>query len=134
MKIIDSGDGLFKPTSNTVEEVDKYKAVAKAEINEQRDKKKVEIIEYNTFFYDADKDSQLLLGNAITLYSIAGATPDGFMWRDYHNIDHPFTLQDLIGLGMAIANRTDEIMKKSWQIKAQIDNCTTIEEIEQINW
>ncbi len=56
-------------------------------------------------------------------------TPEGFVWRDINNINHPADFAFVNGLLSAIANRNNSLYQLSWQHKEAIRQLVTVEEI-----
>ena len=76
--------------------------------------------------WDADKRSQELLAQAITLAQAGAPLPT--VWRDHDNSDMPVTsIADLLAISGAIAQQVQAAYATSWARKAAVDAATTIE-------
>lgn len=83
--------------------------------------------------WQADLRSQDLLNKAVGL-ALSGA-PLPTVWRDSNNNDMPITsVEQLVVIGRAMAQQTEIVYHRSWQLKAAIDAATTIEELNAIEW
>lgn len=83
--------------------------------------------------WQADKRSQELLAQAITLASAGLPLPT--VWRDADNSNMPITtLGDLLQIAGAIALQTQSAYAQSWLKKSQITAAATIAELEAIIW
>lgn len=115
------------------EAFERLKEAKKAEINTARDEaRKTEGAEYKNDIFDIDEVSQ---SNILAKVVIARITPTmSFIYRSKTNKDHELSSEEIINLGLVIGAKVDEIYKKSWALKALVDNATTKEEIESITW
>lgn len=84
--------------------------------------------------YDADPASQNLITQAFTLYSAAGAVPDGFYWVAADNTQVPFTLADLKALGTAVGAQVWAAFQHLQTKKAAILDATTVAEVRAVTW
>ncbi|TXT23907.1 MAG: hypothetical protein FD134_1876 [Gallionellaceae bacterium] len=83
--------------------------------------------------WQADKRSQELLGQAITLAQAGLPLPS--VWRDATNSDMPVTaLSDLLAIAGAIATQTQTAYAHSWALKAQVTAAATVEQINAVAW
>lgn len=81
--------------------------------------------------WDADKRSQELLGQAITLAQAGAPLPP--VWRDRDNSDMPVTsIADLLAISGAIAAQVQAAYATSWARKTSVDAATTIDEVNAI--
>lgn len=87
----------------------------------------------NTTFQADDRSVQLLNG-AVTSYTLAGAVPVGFYWRDANNVDVPMTLAQLQGLGQAVSAQVWAAFQKMQALKAQVLAAASVAEVEAITW
>lgn len=85
---------------------------------------------YNDKYYQADTKAKELLTQSLTIFSLAGAVPPEFAWKSSDNSLNPFSLDDLKNLSLLIASRTQKITSIYWQLKEQIKNANTKEELE----
>jgi hypothetical protein len=112
--------------------LDELKAKKKAKINAAKIAAEYADIEYLGNTYQADADSQSKLTSAVLLCQAAGLQE--YVWWSADNQAVTFTLQELIGLGMLIAQRSAALVAKSRGLKDLILSATTKEELENIKW
>jgi len=67
--------------------------------------------------WQADPNSMRQLNDALTIFSAAGGTPEGFVWRDANNVNHPADLELLISIASARAQQVQAIWERSWELK-----------------
>lgn len=81
--------------------------------------------------WQADKDSQNLLSQAISLAQAGLPLPP--VWRTSDNVDVPITsINDLLTIAGAIATQTQAVYATAWKRKAALEVATTIEEVEAV--
>lgn len=86
----------------------------------------------NTITWQVDPGSMAELNDAITLFTAMGGTPEGFVWRDADNTNHPAPLSLLVQIGAARAVQKQAIWSASWTLKAQIANAATLAQLNSI--
>lgn len=105
------------------------KATKKRQIEEDRDAQCVADVAALGHTWQADKRSQELLAQAITLAQAGLPLPP--VWRAANNADVPITsIADLLAISGAIAQQVQTAYTTSWARKAAVDAATTIEEVE----
>lgn len=110
------------------------KKLKKDEINRLKDSAIESGVSYkNKIFQSSEKDRNLLT-STVSLFSIARQVPEGFTWISKDNEFIPFTLQELIELGGLMANSVSINTVKARNLKNQIDNAQTLEEVKNITW
>lgn len=114
-------------------DLETYKAKSKQNIESYRDKQCFKSIEYGGYTWQADSRSQELLSNTINLVS-SGAMPCPPVWRTEDNQDVPVDLNYLKNIAGIIATQTFQAYQKSWQLKQQVDDCTSIQQLNNISW
>ena len=83
-----------------------------------------------THTFQADQHSQDILTKVIV-----GAPADFTTnWLDINNNPIPIALSDLKGLAQAILERAEQMFQKKVQLKQQVDQATTKEELKNISW
>lgn len=82
--------------------------------------------------WQVDPGSMAELNDAITLFTAMGGTPDGFVWRDANNTNHPAPLSLLVQIGAARAVQKQSIWNMSWTLKAQIANAVNVAQLNSI--
>lgn len=91
-------------------------------------------IEYAGALFDADDTAIRNVSGWQTQLAAGVALPDGFVWRDATNVDHPADAAFVNGLGAAITLRGTALYAQAWALKAQIDAAETKEAVQAINW
>ncbi len=105
------------------------------EINELRDK-----IQYDRFLHDGVRwdcraESRAMITGAVALVLANGGNlPPEFVFRDYDNINHPFTGTQMVQLGAALFAFTSQCYQASWIHKYCVGILTTAEEIDQYDY
>jgi len=107
------------------------KTIKFSQIETDRDNQRYSDVEAHGRIWDADKDSQELLGQAITM---AGAgLPLPAEWKDASNSKMPITsLSQLLAIAGAIVAQTEAAYTRSWARKEALIAATTIEEINAV--
>ncbi|TCS72094.1 uncharacterized protein DUF4376 [Sulfuritortus calidifontis] len=109
--------------------LDAAKAAKRERINAERDAKCVADVTVHDRRWQADKRSQELLAQAVSLAQAGLPLPA--VWRDADNNDMPVTsIADLLAIAGAIAQQVQAAYAESWARKAAVDAATTIEEVE----
>ena len=102
-------------------------------VHQQRGARRLENIVVFGRPWQADLASQDLLNKAIGL-ALAGA-PLPTVWRDDNNDDMPITsIEQLAAIGGAMAQQTEAVYHRSWELKVDIEAATTVEELDLIEW
>jgi hypothetical protein len=104
----------------------------KNEINARRDVELVKNITVNNHDWQADKDSQNLIMDAVQAHALGLGLPS--MWRTADNINVTITdVQQLVDIVSAIKTRTESVYYHSWVKKAAID-AADADTIDSITW
>lgn len=102
-------------------------------VHQERNKRRVASVIVFGRPWQADLHSQDLLNKAIGL-AIAGV-PLPAVWRDDENNDMPITgIEQLVAIGGAMAQQTENVYRRSWVLKAEIEAATSTEELRLIVW
>lgn len=113
--------------------LDEVKAVRRFAVEGNRDIEIAKNVTAHARPWQADRRSQELLGQAISLAQAGLPLPAA--WRDANNSNMTIsTIADLLAIAGAIAAQTQTAYAKSWDLKAQIDAATTTAEVEAIIW
>lgn len=120
-------------SSNSAEELDQAKLARWNNIKQLRALKEAEPITYQGCSFDADSSSQQRIMGAIQL---ALLQPDDWsiQWTLANNSSVDLTKVQLIGLGVAIADRTSQLFNYSQYCRTRINNSKSIEELNLIDW
>lgn len=89
-------------------------------------------LEYQGMMIQADESSVLKLTGAIIGMQVTGGSTK--KWRIEDNSMHDMSLTDLVNINAAIDNRTQGLIELSDSLYTQIQNATTIEEVEAVVW
>lgn len=101
------------------------------ELKYQRDKAEVKPIEYNGHSFDYDDKARDRINSAIIALSI---TEQPIKWTTADNINVLVTANDLRGVVANVAVRSNELHVKYRELKEHVENCTTKEELDKIQW
>lgn len=115
-------------------DLDYIKSLKNTELENARKEANQQSIEYNGYKIQTNEDDQTLLSQALTLYSLAGQTPDGFVWITEDNQFMPTTLQDLVNIVSLIGKQINDNYIKCRLLKNKVEEATTLEEISTINY
>lgn len=110
------------------------KELKKREITKNRDEAINGGVEYNGKVFQSSEKDRNLLTSTISLFSITKQVPEGFKWIAKDNEAVSFTLEDLIALGGVMANAVNASMIKARNLKDQIEQATSLEELDLITW
>lgn len=115
--------------------LDELKQEKHNEINQAREQaRKTEGVLYNDDLFDIDETSQSNILAQIKVAELLNNSEATYTYRSKTNQNHSFTVTQLQELGLAIAQKVNEIYQKSWGLKAQVDAAETEEEIKNITW
>lgn len=115
----------------TLEEVKTNKI---AEFKALRDSEEIADIEYNGNIYDYDDKARERLQIARQSIADSGVEGASIVWTTADNQRVVLTVQDFAGINTAVAYRSNVLHIKYNELKAQINACTTVEEVEAIKW
>jgi len=98
-----------------------------------RDEQNLKPIVVNGNLFDANQLSQQRINGAVTLAMLA---PDSWTieWTLADNTTVTLTKQDILDLGIAIGTRTSQVFEYARQLRAQIEQTNTLEELSSITW
>lgn len=117
-------------THSWSEDLESAISTTKTKIDDLREIKIYEKILYNGSYFDADEKAIRNIGNWQIQLAAGASVPRNFVWRDADNIDHPADASFINGLGEAITLRGSLFYQVAWQHKANIEQLTTVAEIE----
>jgi hypothetical protein len=98
-------------------------------ISTLRETKNLEPITYNNMLFDCDAQAQRNIQAWVTNINAGINPPQGFVWRDYNNVDQPADANFILGLNAAVVARGTQMYQTSWNKKAEVDALTTIEQV-----
>lgn len=142
---VSSGVVLRKPAATSKYHVWDWETLAwklpDSALEQAKKDKKVEIqkamaaalvspILYQEHLYDADERAQSNVLAWVANINSGALVPEGFVWRDYHNQDHPADAAFISGLGNVMISRNSSLYQQSWKYKADVDSLSSIEEVK----
>lgn len=89
-------------------------------------------IEYGFKFYDYDKQSKWKILEKIYYMEVSGVAT--VTWKSSDNEDVELTIQDFKGIIANGAERTELLHIKYNHLKAMVENCQTLEELDKVEW
>lgn len=84
--------------------------------------------------YQADPGSVGMLQQTLSGFRSAGKVPNGFYWRSATNQNNPFTYADLEGLAAALVNHGWANFQKLQALKVQVQDATTVADVQKVVW
>jgi len=89
---------------------------------------------YNNEYYSVTQEKQSLLTSAIAAYQlkIQAGIPAVLKWNTTGDVCREFTLEEITGLVVAITEYVQPRVEKQQALEVQINNCTTVEELDGI--
>ena len=134
--IEDLGQGQYKIIEIPKPSLEELKKQKREEINAQRD-----AAEQGGFFYmgkvfDSDVVSCIRIQGAAQSMQAAAMAEDvtTITWTCKDNTTIELTAQELLGLSVALAEWSNTCHQKATELKVQIENATSKEELENITW
>lgn len=133
-EIVQSYDGKYYFASQCPEQpLEELKLIKRAEINQARDAAEQGGFEYMGKVFDSDQVSCQRISCAAQAMALS---PKGttITWTCQDNSTIDLTAQELMGLVVALAEWSNICHQKATQLKAMIENATSLEELENISW
>lgn len=96
-----------------------------------RDTEEVKPISYNGNLFDFDDKARDRINSATIALSITGQSIE---WTTADNTNVLVTANDMRGVVANVAVRSNELHVKYRELKEQVENCTTKEELDSIKW
>lgn len=124
-------DGTLYETPPYVPPLEEVQAAKLAELKATRDTLETEPIEYNGNHYDYDDKARDRVNAAIIALDITGQSIE---WTTADNTNVAVTADDLRGIVANVAVRSNDLHVKYRELKEQVENCTTKEELDKIQW
>ena len=126
--IYSDGKIILNPEYSTIELNNKKEELI-AENDRLRDEKLLEGVTYNNVLFDSDTDQKVnLIGRISTLND-----GDNIVWYGMNNDELLCNKQDLLNIGMMIEELHTYCWDRNSEIKLQINNAKTIDELESID-
>lgn len=108
------------------------KELKKREITQKRDEAINGGVEYKGKIFQSGEKDRNLLTSTISLFSVTKQVPEGFKWIAKDNEAVDFTLQDLIALGVLMANAVNLHTMKARELKDKVEKANSVEALEKI--
>lgn len=109
--------------------LEQLKTAKKDQITQLRETKNLEPITYQNSLFDCDETAQRNIQAWTTNINAGTNPPEGFVWRDYNNVDHAANASFVLGLNAAVVARGTQLYQTSWTKKAEVDALTTAEQV-----
>lgn len=137
--VLTDGNFAFKDTVDleaeakrkAEKEFNEAKTAKLVELKSTRDTLEVEPIEYDGNLFDYDDKARDRINSAIIALDISGAYIE---WTTADNTNVLVTANDLRGVIANVAVRSNQLHIKYRELKEQVLQCTTAEEVEVIQW
>lgn len=117
-----------------VAELAKAKAAKIAELKDKRDTEEVTLIEYNGNTYDYDSKARERMRIAREALQDSGVEGASIVWTTADNQRVTLTVADFADINGVAAYRSDALHIKYNQLKEAVNACTTVEEVQAIEW
>lgn len=131
--IVDKGDYyecVAIPQPSNEEKLASAKAKRIQELKLARDAEELSPISYGGYLWDFDDKAQMRINGAITVLGTATVTWTSADNEEVENVG----VNELKSVVGAAALRSNELHVKYRELKAQVDNAETVEEVEAIAW
>ncbi len=109
------------------------KAAAREEVNRYRDVVLDLGIHAFGHKWDSDARSRQNFTGIVAAVAVGFQVPEGFMWRDFDNVNVPVTTPMLVTLGTLLLSYVSQVFGASWVIKGLIDNAPNLAALDAIN-
>ena len=116
-----------------VKPLEMVKADKLVELKSMRDNLEVEPIEYNGNVFDYDEKARDRINAAIISLELLGDEAS-LSWTTADNKEAVVTANDLKMVIANVAIRSNELHVKYRELKEQVNNATTVEEVNAIEW
>lgn len=117
-----------------IETVGEAKARRKTQLNEEREAALVSGVAYNGYTFDTDERSRSNVVGTVGAINAGIPLPTGFTWRTSDNQDVPMTEAQMVELAGLLLEHVNTTYAKSWQLKAQVDDAASIDEVDAVVW
>lgn len=88
--------------------------------------------EHQGHVYDSDARSQTNIIGTANAFNAGVPLPEGFTWRTQANDNVPIDGPGVVALGAALLSHVNGCYALSWQLKTEVEDATTPEELVQI--
>lgn len=124
---------IYTPPAPTLEEVKQRK---KSEINEERNRRETAGFLYQGKMFDGDQRSadRIQVASLAAQASINAGAPFSVTWSVMDNSTVVLDAAGVLGMVSAFAGHGEAIFEQGKALKAQVDACATVEEVNAITW
>lgn len=122
------------PEPTQIDILNDAKTQKKKQIEEWRDAAIATGVNYNGYVFDSDPVSIANLNDTLTVINCGTPIPPSFVWRTQDNQNVPMSEDNLKQLANVFFIHKNQCYVKSWDLKANVDLCKTINEINNITW
>ena len=124
-----NGQFIPPPGSLVYEKLRKQK-----EINNQRTIKLAEPVLFKNSYFDTNQNTIINLTAAISAFNSGLLFPDEYYWRTVDNQNVLLSLEELTTLLQLITSKVNNVYSQSWNLKQQVEEATTLDEVYSIVW
>lgn len=116
--------------------LDQIKAEKWSELKARRDAEECGGFEWDGSRFDSDADSQRRIQGMVQLaqISLAQGLPFSIDWTLFDNTVRTLSAEDGIAVGLAMAEHIGAVFAHGQALRAQLDACTTAEQVAEIHW
>lgn len=118
--------------------LDDLKQQKTAAIDKRRETLSTAPIEFRGALFDADKTAQANISAWLNVINSGASVPEGFVWRDALNVDHPADAQFVRELATAMTLRGTAMYAAAWAHKAAVGALNSVADVlaydVQTNW
>lgn len=118
-------DILLSKEELLVEKVYKIKALRTAALRGDN----ATVTDSNGLVWQVNKSTLEELNKLISLTTLAGAVPEGTVWRDQDNVNHPATIALLLEIALRAGAREKAIWAASWALLDGVRSLETAQEV-----
>lgn len=136
-EIIQGYDGKYYfATQCPKQPLEELKLIKRAEINQARDNAEQGGFEYMGKVFDSDEISCIRMTCAAQAMQLATMSEENptITWTCQDNSTIELSPSELLGLVVALAEWSNTCHQKATELKAQITQATSVEDLEAINW
>lgn len=91
-------------------------------INEERDGRLYSYFPYAGARWDCNVESRAnIIGTVCLALLLGGQVPEGMVWRDYDNVNHPANFNFMAQMGLNMFIYSQQVYAASWQHKYAVD-------------
>jgi hypothetical protein len=114
--------------------LEQCKVAKLAQINAFRECALAAGVSFADHVFDSDSASVARLNLVAGVLLAGGVLPEGVVWRSAANADVAMTPKDVLGLQSAMLAHTQQVFRKSWVLKSQVNLAQTVEAVAAVVW